>query len=101
MSKTQKISPEEFNQIISLAGLSLSKEEKQKIRSQLTEALDAVKVLSELDTKDLKPLSHPTNLQNITRKDKVTPSLTQEEALSQAKKTHNGYFVTKPILKHK
>lgn len=94
----KKVSKEEFDNLIRLANLHLTDDEKTMIRNQLSETLDAVEVLNELDTEGVEPLTHPTNLSNITREDKVENSFTQEEALSNAKRTHKGYFVTDAIL---
>lgn len=91
-------SDEDFENLISIAKLSLSENEKKQIQAQLSEALSAVEILNKLDTSKTEPLSHPTNLVNITRNDIVEKSLTQKEALSQSKRTHKGYFVTDRIL---
>lgn len=88
----------QLKQTTALAHLKLTSDEESKILAQLTEALDAVKVLKELDTSKTKPLSHPTNLSNVTREDKVMPSLSQEDALSQAKRTYKGYFLTEAVI---
>ena len=86
--------------IAKLAQLKLKPFEVEKLADQLSETLDYVEVLKELDQKikDLSPTAQVTNLQNVFREDEVGPSLTQEEALSNAKKTHKGYFVTKAIF---
>lgn len=99
MSKKINLSLEDFSNLATLSSLSPSKEESDTIRSQLSEALNAMDVLNELDTKDIAPLNHPTgDMTNVYREDEVTPSLSQEEALSNAKSTHNGYFKVDAIF---
>jgi len=90
-----------IDDLIQLAKLQLSPEEKEIIAKQLDEAWEAVKVLEQVDLDNIPPLTHPTGLRNLTRPDKVEPSLTQAEALSNAKRTHQGYFVVDRILAHK
>ena len=84
--------------IAKLANLPLSDEEIKKFESQLDETLSYVEKLSEINTKNVKPTSHVTGLENITREDRALPSLTQKQALSNSKKTHNGSFVVDAIL---
>ncbi len=84
--------------IAKLANLTLTEEEKKKFQKQLEETVDYIEGLSEVETKDVEPISQVTGLENITREDKVTRSLSQEEALKNAKSTHKGYFKVKGIL---
>lgn len=101
MTDSKTLTPEEFEILIKSARLTLDDSEKKSIRSQLKEALDAIDVLNHAKTKNIKAIEHPTGLRNVTRNDEVGPSLTQEEALSNAKRTHKGYFLTSAILDHK
>lgn len=101
MTTNKTLTPKEFENLIKLANLTLSDKEKESIHSQLSEALDAVNVLNQAPTKNIKAIEHPTGLRNVTREDKVGPSLTQEEALSNAKRTHKGFFLVDAILDHK
>lgn len=99
MSKKVNLSPKDFVNLATLSNLSPSKEESDTIRNQLSEALNAMDVLNELDTKDVAPLNHPTgDMVNAYREDEITPSLSQKEALSNAKSTHNGYFQVDAIF---
>jgi aspartyl-tRNA(Asn)/glutamyl-tRNA(Gln) amidotransferase subunit C len=76
-----------------LANLSLSPEEIEKFTPQLSETLNSVEVLNELPTKDVEGTFQVTGLVNIFREDKTEESFSQEEALSNAKNKHNGFFV--------
>ena len=61
--------------------------------------LEYVEQLGKVDTKNVPPTYQVIgNLTNITRPDQTTPSLTQAQALSGAKATHNGHIVTQAIL---
>lgn len=84
--------------VAKLANLPLRPEEKEKFEKQLAETLEYVNRLEEIDTKGIEPTSQVTGLENITRKDETTPSLTQEEALSNTKNKYNGLFKVKAIL---
>lgn len=84
--------------VAKLANLPLTDEEKKKFEGQLSETLDYVAQLEEIDTKNVEPTSQVTGLENVFREDIVAPSLSQEEALKNAKSTHNGFFRVKTIL---
>jgi len=81
-----------------LANLKLSQKEIKKFQKQLSEILDYVNILNKLDTKGIEPTSQVTGLENVFRKDKPTPSLSQKEALSGAKEKHNNFFKVKAIF---
>ena len=84
--------------IAKLANLPLKSEEKEKFEKQLSETLSYVEKLNSIDTKNIEPTSQVTGLENITRDDETSPSLTQEEALSNTKSKNNGLFKVKAIL---
>ena len=88
----------DISYVAKLANLPLSSEEKKKFEKQLEETIQYIDSLNEVDTKGIEPTSQVTGLENVTREDEVKPSLTQEEALSNAKSTHNGFFKVKGIL---
>jgi aspartyl-tRNA(Asn)/glutamyl-tRNA(Gln) amidotransferase subunit C len=84
--------------VAKLANLTLTEEEIPKFEKQLSEVLEMVSKLNSLDTTGVEETSQVTGLENVTREDIATPSLSQEEALSQAKTTHNGFFQVKGIF---
>ena len=81
-----------------LANLPLSNEEIKLLEPQLNETLAYIDQLNEVDTKDITPTSHVTGLENITRKDTVRESLSQQQALANAPLIHEGYFQVKGLL---
>lgn len=92
---------DEVKHIAKLIQLTLSKQELEKYAKQLSQAANYALILQELDLNNTKETSQVTGLKNIYRTDKITPSLTQEEALSNAKHTYNGYFVVPAVISKK
>lgn len=88
----------DISHIAKLANLYISEHEKEKFGKQLSDTIDYIDILSEIDIKDVEPTSQVTDLENITREDTTCPSLPQEEVLKNAKSTHNGFFKVKAIL---
>ncbi|MFZ2199303.1 MAG: Asp-tRNA(Asn)/Glu-tRNA(Gln) amidotransferase subunit GatC [Microgenomates group bacterium] len=98
MTTKQVITDTDFAKLVKMTKLTLSDDEKKSIHAQLDEALKAVEVFDELDLKDVPPLSHPGNLENVMREDVVGESFTQEESLQNASATHDGYFMVAGVL---
>lgn len=84
--------------VAKLANLPLSSDEEEKYSEQLSEILEYVDQLNEVDTSSVEPTYNVTGLNNVTREDAPIPSLTQEEVLSNASQKKNGFFVTKGIF---
>lgn len=93
MRSPQSLSKSQVKHIAKLANLHLTEKEGRKFQKQLSETLDYIKILDELDTKNVEPTSQVTGKVNQFREDKVEKSFSQKEALSNAKKTYKGHFV--------
>lgn len=88
--------------IARLASLPLTDEEAQKFEKQLSDIVGYIDKLNELDTEDREPTAQVTGLVNVLREDSETaPCFSQEEALSNAPKKHNGMFEVEQILEEK
>ena len=81
-----------------LARLSLSPDEEQKIGAQLSNILGYIEKLKEVDVTGVEPTAHAFPLVNVTRPDKVCPSLSHEEALRNAPARANGLFMVPKIV---
>ena len=100
MSEKEDFSEETLEHISKLALLDLSEEEKSKLAKELGDILNYFKKLNDLDTTDIKPMTHPIEgLKNIFREDIPWKSLSNEEALKNAKHTKDGYFKTSKVVK--
>ncbi len=100
MSEKEDFSEETLEHISKLALLDLSEEEKNKLAKELGDILNYFKKLNDLDTTDVKPMTHPIEgLKNVFREDIPWKSLSNEEALKNAKHTKDGYFKASRVLK--
>lgn len=88
----------DVSHIAKLANLALEKNEEEKYESQLSSILSYIEKLKEVDTKNVTETSQTTDLENVTSEDIAAPSLSQDEALSNSKQIHNGFFKVKGIL---
>jgi aspartyl/glutamyl-tRNA(Asn/Gln) amidotransferase C subunit len=86
-----------------LAKLSVDEKEADYLSLQFNKTLATIDDLKKLNTSGIPEAYNITGLTNVFREDKIDKSriLTQKEALLNAKRTHNGYFVVKGILDEK
>ena len=92
------VTAEDVENVIALAKLEFSAEEKHKLITQLNRILDYFAKLNELDTTDVPPTSHVLPLKNVFREDMVTPSLSQQETLANAPDQWMGYFKVPKVI---
>lgn len=94
---------EETAKIADLSKLKVGKKEENYLAKQFNQTLEVVDDLNKLKTQSTPETSQVTGLKNVFREDVIDPnrSLTQGEALSNSKKTHNGFFVVKAVLNEK
>ena len=92
------MSSEEVARLASLARIELTYDEIARFAGEFDAILDAVASVSEVASDDVPATSHPIPMTNVFRKDEVTETLTQEEALSGAPEAADGRFVVPQIL---
>ncbi|MCK4261261.1 MAG: Asp-tRNA(Asn)/Glu-tRNA(Gln) amidotransferase subunit GatC [Halanaerobiales bacterium] len=88
----------EVEYVAKLARLKLSKVEIDVLANQLSNILDYVHKLEEIDTEYVEPTANVLPLRNIFREDEIGESLDKEVALSNAPDKDGSYFKTPKIL---
>ncbi len=94
---TKQLKEEQVKHIAKLANLQLSKQETKEFQKQLTETLDFIAHLNQIDTEKVSPTSQVSGNKNVFRQDIIKPSQSQAETLANAK-SYKGYFVIKAIF---
>lgn len=84
--------------VAKLANLPLDEKHAKKLEKQLESILDYVNKLNDVNTSGIEETSQVTGLENVTRSDIQSQSISQKEALSGSKSTHNGFFKVPAIL---
>ena len=100
MSKTKDLTRQDVLHIAQLANLPITDANVEMYRKQLSETISYVENLDELDTTNVEPTSHSTNLKNVFFKDgtKNERLFTQEQAMANAKIVKKGQFVVKRLM---
>jgi aspartyl-tRNA(Asn)/glutamyl-tRNA(Gln) amidotransferase subunit C len=86
------ISRTEVEHIADLARLELSESEIERLQSDLSQILEYVEQLNELDTTDVLPTSHVVIKRDVLSEDKTRPSFPREEILANAPRAQEGFF---------
>ena len=98
MAANSRISREEGARIAALARITLGEDELTHLASQIDGILDAVAVVQEAAGADVPPMSHPIEVNNVSRPDVIVPSLSPEDALSGAPASEDSRFRVPQIL---
>jgi len=92
------LTTEQVEAIANLARLELSSEEKERMRLQLSEILDYINRLQELDTGGIPPTSSVLPPRSVLRQDEARPGLERETLLRNASETEAGQFRVPAVL---
>lgn len=87
-----------IKKIAKLANLFVTDKEEKTLEEQLETTIHHVESLNDIDTDHVTGTNEVTDLKNVARDDVITPSLSQREALKNAKKTYNGFFMVPAII---
>jgi len=93
-----KIDPAEVEKISSLARLAISGSEAEMYGSQLSNILEYIEKLGEIDTSSVEPTNNAIGLENVTRKDEPSACLSRDEALFNAPDPSGGFYRVPKII---
>ncbi len=101
--KGATFSPIDVQKIAKLANIPVSEDRAADLAEGFTTTMHVVDALSKVDVTGVEQTNQVTGLENVFREDEIDtePIFTQEEALSNAKRTHNGFFVVDQVLEEK
>lgn len=92
------IDKETVEKVAHLARLELNEAEKQEMIKDMSKILDFMAKLNELDTSGIEPLVYMTDDVNVLREDEVKQRITHEEALQNAPKHDEDYFLVAKVI---
>ena len=93
-----KIDKESIKKIAHLARLEFDESSAEKMSRDMSQILDWVEQLNEIDTSQIEPLTTMSSEVNVMREDKVGHHLSHEAALSNAPKKDSDYFRVPKVL---
>jgi aspartyl-tRNA(Asn)/glutamyl-tRNA(Gln) amidotransferase subunit C len=81
-----------------LANLVLTKKQEEELEKSIPSVLEYMDQINKLDVDDIPETTRVSEEENVLREDIVTPSLSQKDALKNAKQTRDGFFVVPYVL---
>ncbi|MFD1628528.1 Asp-tRNA(Asn)/Glu-tRNA(Gln) amidotransferase subunit GatC [Pseudopedobacter beijingensis] len=94
-----EIDKQTVEKIAHLSRLELSEEEKERSIIELNKILSFMDKLNEVDVTGVEPLIHLNEEINVLRPDKVVQEISKEDALSNAPKKNDDYFIVPKVIK--
>ena len=91
-----RITRDEVLHVARLARLELSDDEVAKFQEQLSDILEAVSKVSELDLSDVPPTAHPLQIANAWAEDEPRPCLPLDDVFANAPEREDDYFKVPP-----
>lgn len=88
-----QITPDLIKYLEKLARITLTEDEEKKVGNELQDILTYIDMLNELDTDGVEAMSHCFPVTNVMREDKVQPSMSADEIVSNAPESQDGCFV--------
>lgn len=92
------IDKETVDKVAHLARLELAEDEKEKMIADMSKILGFMAKLNEIDTTGIEPLVYMTDEVNVTREDLVKQAITHDEALQNAPKHDENYFLVAKVI---
>ena len=91
-----RITRDEVLHVARLARLELTDDEVAKFQEQLSDILEAVSKVSELDLSDVPPTAHPLEIANAWAEDEPRECLSLDEVFANAPDRDDDHFRTPP-----
>ena len=91
-----RITRDEVLHVARLARLELSDDDVAKFQEQLSDILEAVSKVSELDLSDVAPTGHPLAIANAWAEDEPRDCLPLDDVFANAPDREGDYFRTPP-----
>jgi aspartyl-tRNA(Asn)/glutamyl-tRNA(Gln) amidotransferase subunit C len=92
------IDKETVEKVAHLARLELAEDEKDQMIQDMSKILGFMDKLNEINTSGIEPLVYMTNEINVLREDVVKQEITHEEALRNAPKHDENYFLVAKVI---
>jgi len=84
--------------IARLARIKVTDEEKTKFSQELSDIMQWIEQLQDVDTDGIEPLTSVVDVTPYHREDKITDGNVQEKVLANAPETTEGFFVVPKVV---
>ena len=98
MSNNDDLTSDAIRHLASLTRISMSDDEVEKMRDEMSNILDNIAVLNEIDTDSVEPTGHSVDLKSVLRDDVSGDSLSTEDVLMNAPDSDEDLIKIKPVF---
>ena len=89
---------EKVDYLANLIRMELTEEERKLFSEQLSNILEYIEQLNEVDTDGVEPMYHPLNIHSRMRKDERGGSLPKGDVFLSSKHNRDGYFTVPKVI---
>jgi aspartyl-tRNA(Asn)/glutamyl-tRNA(Gln) amidotransferase subunit C len=98
MDDETKITTEEIRHLALLTRINMTEEEVDIMRGQMSDILNSIQVLNQVDTEGVEPTAHSSGVDSVLREDESRPSIPIEDALSNAPNVQDGFIRVRAVF---
>ncbi|MEO1019938.1 MAG: Asp-tRNA(Asn)/Glu-tRNA(Gln) amidotransferase subunit GatC [Pseudomonadota bacterium] len=92
------LDPGTVARIANLARIEVPEDDQQKLATELSNILDWIEQLNEVDTAGVEPMRSVMPITNEWRTDEITDSGRTDQIMQNAPKSHDQYFVVPRVV---
>ncbi len=93
-----RLTQDEVRHVAALARVAMTDDEVELMRSQLSNILEHVSVLNQVDTEGVEPTGHSVDVTSVMRDDEVGESFPMEDVLANAPTRQDDFIRVKAVL---
>ena len=98
MAEETRLSTEEVRNIALLARVGMTDEETELMRGQLSNILENIDRLRQVDTEGVEPTGHSVDLRTVLRADEARESLPRDDVLANAPRNEGEFIRVRAVL---
>ena len=88
-----KLNNENFPYFADTTKLSFTRDEEEKTTKEINKMIDFIDVMNEVDTDNIKPLTHIVPLKNVFREDEIVTKNLGKQLAENAIENKDGYYL--------
>ena len=92
------LSKSDVQMIAALAQLDVDEQTVEVYAKELSEIMDMIREMTEIDTESIEPMPHPQDIELRLRSDEVTEIVQREELQAIAPQTADGLYLVPKVL---
>ncbi len=93
-----RITSEEVSHLALLCRIAMTDEDIELMRDQMSNILENIDVLNQVDTTGVEPTGHSVDLVSVMREDTVAPSTDRDDVLANAPRTEGDFIRVRAVL---